>query len=147
MLHICQFAELCRKNGITYAPAHPLSEDVVNTYEIYQIPRSSPCDYVFLNYEHTKNRVNAADYQLVYRGMLGSRLTLDNIFDLHNMPDRPLPAGMRSVSVSDIIILHQNGKDSAHYVDSIGFVKLPDTFCSSLKSQLKSPPETPLFER
>nr|WP_317408300.1 YodL domain-containing protein [Fournierella massiliensis] len=147
VLHICQFAELCRKNGITYAPAHPLSEDVVNTYEIYQIPRSSPCDYVFLNYEHTKNRVNTADYQLVYRGMLGSRLTLDNIFDLHNMPDRPLPAGMRSVSVSDIIILHQNGKDSAHYVDSIGFFKLPDTFCSSLKSQLKSPPETPLFER
>ena len=24
VLHICQFAELCRKNGITYAPAHPL---------------------------------------------------------------------------------------------------------------------------
>ena len=102
---------------------------------------------MFLNYEHTKNRVNAADYQLVYRGMLGSRLTLDNIFDLHNRPDRPLPAGMRSVSVSDIIILHQNGKDSAHYVDSIGFVKLPDTFCSALKSQQKTSPQKHISER
>lgn len=147
VLHICQFAELCRKNGITYAPAHSLPEDVVNTYEIYQIARSSPCEYVFLNYEHSKDLLNAADYQLAYRGMLGSRLTLDNIFDLHNRPDRPLPAGMRSVSVSDIIILHQNGKDSAHYVDSIGFVKLPDTFCSALKSQLKSPPEKLFPER
>lgn len=132
VLHICQFAELCRKNGITYAPAHPLPTDVVNTYEIYQIARSSPCEYVFLNYEHSKDLLNAADYQLAYRGMLGSRLTLDNIFDLHNRPDRPIPAGMRSVSVSDIIILHQNGKDSAHYVDSIGFVKLPDSFCTIL---------------
>lgn len=132
VLHICQFAELCRKNGITYAPAHSLPEDVVNTYEIYQITRSSPCEYVFLNYEHSKDLLNVADYQLAYRGMLGSHLTLDNIFDLHNRPDRPLPAGMRSVSVSDIIILHQNGKDSAHYVDSIGFVKLPDSFCTIL---------------
>ena len=147
VLHICQFAELCRKNGITYAPAHSLPEDVVNTYEIHQIARSSPCEYVFLNYEYSKDLLNAADYQLAYRGMLGSHLTLDNIFDLHNRPDRPLPAGMRSVSVSDIIILHQNGKDSAHYVDSIGFVKLPDTFCSSLKSQLKSPPEKLFPER
>lgn len=132
VLHICQFAELCRKNGITYAPAHSLPKDVVNTYEIYQIARSSPCEYVFLNYEHSKGLLNAADYQLAYRGMLGSRLTLDNIFDLHNRPDRPLSTETRSVSVSDIIVLHQNGKDSAHYVDSIGFVKLPDSFCTIL---------------
>lgn len=147
VLHICQFAELCRKNGITYAPAHSLPEDVVNTYEIYQIARSSPCEYVFLNYEHSKDLLNAADYQLAYRGMLGSRLTLDNIFDLHNRPDRPLPTEMRSVSVSDIIVLHQNGKDSAHYVDSIGFVKLPDTFCSALKSQQKTSPQKHISER
>ena len=80
--------------------------------------------------------------------MLGSRLTLDNIFDLHNMATRPLSTEMRSVSVSDIILLHQNGKDSAHYVDSIGFVELPDTFCSALKSQHQKSSVFPvLFER
>ena len=31
-----------------------------------------------------------------------------------------------SLSVSDIVVLHENGKNSAHFVDSFGFTKLPD---------------------
>lgn len=147
VMHICQFAELCRKNRVTYAPAHPRPGDVVRSYDIYQIPRSRLCDYVFFNYKHSKDRLNADDYQIVFSGMLGNGLTLDNIFDLHNGDTRPLSTKIRSLSVSDIIVLHQNGKDSAHFVDSIGFVELPDSFCSALKSQRKSPPEKPFCER
>lgn len=31
-----------------------------------------------------------------------------------------------SLSVSDIVVLHENGKNSAHFVDSFGFTALPD---------------------
>ncbi len=31
-----------------------------------------------------------------------------------------------SLSVSDIVVLYENGKNSAHFVDSFGFTKLPD---------------------
>ena len=31
-----------------------------------------------------------------------------------------------SLSVSDIVVLHENGKNSAHFVDSFGFTVLPD---------------------
>ena len=31
-----------------------------------------------------------------------------------------------SLSVSDIVVLHQNGENSAHFVDSFGFTGLPD---------------------
>ena len=41
-----------------------------------------------------------------------------------------------SLSVSDVIVIRQNGAFSAHYVDSIGFVELPG-FCSG-KNPLRS---------
>lgn len=31
-----------------------------------------------------------------------------------------------SLSVSDIVVLHENGKNSAYFVDSFGFTRLPD---------------------
>ena len=33
-----------------------------------------------------------------------------------------------SLSVSDVVVLHQNGKDTAHYTDSIGFVDISKDF-------------------
>ena len=38
---------------------------------------------------------------------------------------RPTDYHGHSLSVSDVIVLNQNGKISAHYVDSIGFKELP----------------------
>ena len=38
---------------------------------------------------------------------------------------RPLDYHGHSLSVSDVILLNQAGKISAHYVDSIGFKELP----------------------
>ena len=38
---------------------------------------------------------------------------------------RPLDYHGHSLSVSDVIMLNQDGKISAHYVDSIGFKELP----------------------
>ena len=38
---------------------------------------------------------------------------------------RPLDYHGHSLSVSDVIMLNQDGKISVHYVDSIGFKELP----------------------
>lgn len=39
---------------------------------------------------------------------------------------RPEDFKGHSLSVSDIVVLHENGKNSAHFVDSFGFTALPD---------------------
>ena len=31
-----------------------------------------------------------------------------------------------SLSVSDVVVLHQNGQDAAHYVDSFGYKEVPE---------------------
>ena len=43
-----------------------------------------------------------------------------------NNPYYPEDYRGHSLSVSDIVVLHQNGKNSAHFVDSFGFTRLPD---------------------
>lgn len=51
--------------------------------------------------------------------------TLEAIFQKFNI-DRPEEFKGHSLSVSDIVVLHQGGKNSAHFVDSFGFTELPD---------------------
>ena len=45
-----------------------------------------------------------------------------------------------SLSVSDIVVLHQNGENTAHYVDSIGFQQVPEF----LQEQAQ---QTPVFDK
>lgn len=47
----------------------------------------------------------------------------DNIADLKKRyaPNRPLRYHMCSLSTSDIVVTTKNGKETAYYVDSIGF--------------------------
>lgn len=40
--------------------------------------------------------------------------------------DRPADFTGHSLSVSDIVVLHQNGKDTAHYCDRFGFSQVPE---------------------
>ena len=49
---------------------------------------------------------------------------LEELFQMFNL-SRPQDFEGHSLSVSDVITLNQDGKISAHYVDSIGFKELP----------------------
>ena len=40
--------------------------------------------------------------------------------------DHPADYRGHSLSVSDIVVLHEDGENSAHFVDSLGFTMLPD---------------------
>ena len=60
---------------------------------------------------------------------------LERIFEKFNI-DRPEDFKGHSLSVSDVVVLHQNGKDTAHYTDSIGFVDISKDFL--LENPLKA---------
>ena len=40
--------------------------------------------------------------------------------------DHPKDFKGHSLSVSDVVVLHQSGQDTAHYVDSIGYKQVPE---------------------
>ena len=69
------------------------------------------------------------NYNLIYTGELsdikgqGQRGKLNAIFEKFNI-DHPADYRGHSLSVSDIVVLHEDGKNSTHFVDSYGFTEL-----------------------
>ena len=53
---------------------------------------------------------------LVYTAPLTKDMTLGDIWERFNI-DHPADFKGHSLSVSDIVVLHQNDEDTAHYVD------------------------------
>lgn len=70
------------------------------------------------------------NYKLVYLGELSELQgqtqseTLEAIYTKFNI-DHPADYKAHSLSVSDIVVLHENGENTAHFVDSFGFTELP----------------------
>ena len=100
-------------------------------YAIYQIKDDGQGrKYLFMSTEYLKNQgfsVEYDDYQMVYGDELGENETLDSLYEKFNVR-RPLDFKGHSLSVSDVVALKQNGKISAHYVDSFGYTELPEFF-------------------
>ena len=111
-----------------------LAERDVDRYTIYQIQEDSPArEYCFMDMDFVKKHgctVSMEYYQDVYRGYLGPEDTLYSLYYKFNQDDRPAATEMRSVTTSDVIVLHKNGEDHAYYVDSIGYVEVPQFFLS-----------------
>ena len=81
----------------------------------------------------TKDNFDAVlpeNYKLVYMGELAELQgqtqseTLEAIYTKFNI-DHPADYKAHSLSVSDIVVLHEDGENSAHFVDSFGFTELP----------------------
>ena len=81
----------------------------------------------------TKDNFDAVlpeNYKLVYMGELTELQgqtqseTLEAIYTKFNV-DHPADYKAHSLSVSDIVVLHEDGENSAHFVDSFGFTELP----------------------
>ena len=69
--------------------------------------------------------VEKENYDKVYEAPLKPGTTLDDIYYEFNM-QRPLDFRGHSLSVSDMVVLHQGDEDKAFYVDSFGFTEIPD---------------------
>lgn len=109
-----------------------------NTFTIYQLKDNVPVDYHFRSLERLQENglaVDSANYEKVYEAALTPGMGLERIFEKFNF-DRPEDFKGHSLSVSDVVVLHQNGKDTAHYTDSIGFVDITKDFL--LENPLKA---------
>ena len=84
------------------------------TFGIYQIRDDSPGNnYVFMNMcfiESHGMQIKKEDYKLVYVGELSGNMSLDDIFERFNI-DRPEDFRRHSLSVSDIVVLNDGGKE------------------------------------
>lgn len=119
--HICQFAELQEQRGAVYAPEHPQPGDICDTYTIYQIRNTREVPYAFMAYDQAKAKLRMAHYQRAYRGVLAPKVTLEDLYSKHNQDSRPFGQRMRSLSMSDVVVLNRSGEEKAYYVDSFGF--------------------------
>ena len=100
-----------------------------DAFGIYQLKDGDGMrDYHFEPYDRLQAAglsVEAANYNLVYTAELTPGTSLEDIYTRFNI-DHPKDFKGHSLSVSDIVVLHQNGENTAHYVDSIGYREVPE---------------------
>ena len=127
LYHSCQLAEVLERNGAVYAPENGTSD----TYSIYQIRDVGSVDYAFRSFDEAGEKFNRSDYKLMYSGMLGKGVTLEDLWSKHNCDNRHFGREMRSMSMSDVVVLNRDGEAKAFYADRIGFSEVPQFFESN----------------
>ena len=110
----------------------------VGSFSIYQLKGGNETlDYRFepLDSIHRNGlSVKPENYELVYEAPLTEKDNLESIYTRFNV-DRPADFTGHSLSVSDIVVLHQDGKDTAHYCDRAGFSEVPEFLQPAQKSR------------
>lgn len=100
-----------------------------DTFQIYQLKRSEETrELQFESYDRLKESrqtLNPDHYVKVYEAELTEGLSLEDIYTRFNI-DHPKDFYGHSLSVSDVVVLHKDGKDSAHYVDRFGYKEAPE---------------------
>ena len=105
------------------------TEPEKDTFRIYQLKRGEKTrELQFESYECLKESgqvLNPENYVKVYEAELTKGLSLEDIYTRFNV-DHPKDFYGHSLSVSDVVVLHKDGKDSAHYVDRFGYREAPE---------------------
>ena len=111
---------------------------------IYQIDENgSGRNQLFMGMEYIKEKrleVRADQYECVYSSLYLPNEDLNAIYSIFN--DNP-PADYKahSLSVSDVVILNQNGDLKAYFVDRFGFQELPEFVGQRMEMLNKKPLE------
>lgn len=115
-------------------------------FQIYQLPGGEKYHGVrFEGLDRLKAegvQLNRDDYELVYEGLVGEfrgNATLEGIFTQFNT-NQPADFSGHSLSVSDVIVISMDDKDTAYYCDSFGFTEMPEFFRE--KELVQEKPET-----
>ena len=118
--------------------ARAARDEPVGSFSIYQLKGGSETlDYRFepLDSIHRNGlSVKPENYELVYEAPMTEKDNLESIYTRFNV-DRPADFTGHSLSVSDIVVLHQGGKDTAHYCDRAGFSEVPEFLQPAQKSR------------
>lgn len=107
----------------------PTTQENDNTFSIYQLKGGDETKgFRFEPYERLQVAgltLDAANYEQTYTAHFENGMGLDGIFEKFNL-DRPVDFTGHSLSVSDVVVLHQDVQDTAHYVDSFDFREVPE---------------------
>ena len=99
-----------------------------DSFTIYQLKGGDALHYHrFVSLERLQKdglSLEAANYDRIYTAPLQKTDTLEEIYTRFNI-DQPEDFKGHSLSVSDVVVLHQDGKDRAFYVDSSGYAEVP----------------------
>ena len=118
--------------------ARAAQDEPVGSFSIYQLKGGNETlDYRFepLDSIHRNGlSIKPENYELVYEAPLTAKDNLESIYTRFNV-DRPADFTGYSLSVSDIVVLHQGGKDTAHYCDRAGFSEVPEFLQPAQKSR------------
>ena len=121
-------------------------EKAQGKFQIYQLPGGEKYHGVrFEGLDRLKAegvQLNKDDYELVYEGIVGEfrgNATIDGIFTQFNT-NHPEDFRGHSLSVSDVIVISLDDKDTAYYCDSFGFTEMPEFFLEKERTQEKSAP-------
>lgn len=122
------------------------AEKAQGKFQIYQLPDGEKYHGVrFEGLDRLKAegvQLNMDDYELVYEGLVGEfrgNATLEGIFTQFNT-DHPEDFRGHSLSVSDVIVISVDDKDTAYYCDSFGFTEMPEFFLEKERTQEKYAP-------
>ena len=100
-----------------------------DSYAIYQLKDDDSLRYIrFEGLDRLQaegNKVDPDNYNLVYEAELKPGTSLDDLYYQFNM-QHPEDFRGHSMSVSDIVVLHQGDEDKAFYVDRFGFTEVPE---------------------
>ena len=100
-----------------------------DAFGIYQLKDGAATrDLHFEPYDRLQasgSTVDPANYELIYTAPLAPETSLEDIYIRFNT-DHPKDFKGHSLSVSDVVVLHQDGENAAHYVDSFGFRDVPE---------------------
>lgn len=104
-----------------------------DSFSIYQMKQNPEfLMYEFRSYEDLQAeglKVEPTHYDRVYTGPLHDEKTLEETLeDLYAEFNMVIPEDFQghSMSVSDVVVLHQNGEDTAYYCDMVGFREVPE---------------------
>ena len=101
-------------------------EDRFGIYQLKGTDETRDFRYMAMDYLEMKGiPVSKENYELVYTGELKEGMSIDDIFTKFNI-DHPADFTGHSLSVSDVVVLHQDGENTSHYVDSLGYREIPE---------------------
>lgn len=101
-------------------------------YDLYQVKCGEEhSDLLFTNMsmiQKLRFKIEQSHYDKVYSGSTDKKEyvseVLESLFVKFNL-EFPADYSARSMSVSDVVVLHENGVDKTYFCDSIGFVEVP----------------------
>jgi hypothetical protein len=121
-------------------------ENEISAYRIYQIRNDLPDRHERMFQNLATLQLDGKDvisdvYSAVYEGSLdgtesgkSAQQVLDSLFEKFNIA-HPDDFRGHSMSVSDVVVLQENGVEKAYYVDSLGFKEVPQFLQQEIKKE------------